>query len=74
MQDDILAGIKGKNYVVVADRKEAIHYGMSELKQNDILLILGKGHEDYQILGTTKVHFSDQEEVEKYIAMHQHES
>ena len=72
--DDILAGIKGENYVVVADRKEAIHYGMSELKQNDILLILGKGHEDYQILGTTKVHFSDQEEVEKYIAMHQHES
>lgn len=70
--DDILKGISGDNYVVVPDRREAIHYAMNELKDNDILLILGKGHEDYQILGTTKVHFSDQEEVEKYIQMHQH--
>lgn len=69
--NDILTGVSGQNYVVVADRKEAIAYGMNELKDNDILLILGKGHEDYQILGTKKVHFSDQEEVEKYIASHQ---
>ena len=32
-----------------------------------ILMILGKGHEDYQIIGTEKIHFSDQEEVEKYV-------
>ncbi len=38
------------------------------LVDKDILLILGKGHEDYQIIGTTKHHFSDQEEVKKYIS------
>ncbi len=43
----------------------------SLLKENDILMILGKGHEDYQIIGTEKIHFSDQEEVEKYIKEHQ---
>jgi len=43
------------------------------LKENDILMILGKGHEDYQIIGTEKIHFSDQEEVEKYIREHIHD-
>lgn len=71
--DDILKGIHNDNYVVIPDRKEAIIHGMNELNENDILMILGKGHEDYQILGTTKVHFSDQEEVEKYIKEHQHD-
>jgi len=71
--DDILKGIQSDNYVVIPDRKDAIAYGMKELKENDILMILGKGHEDYQILGTTKVHFSDQEEVEKYIREHSHD-
>ena len=46
---------------------------MSLLKENDILMILGKGHEDYQIIGTEKIHFSDQEEVEKYIKGHPHD-
>lgn len=68
---DILTGVSGENYVVVPDRREAIAYGMNELQDNDILMILGKGHEDYQILGTVKVHFSDQEEVQKYIDEHQ---
>lgn len=68
--DDILEGINSDNYVVIPDRKEAITYGMNQLKDNDIFMILGKGHEDYQILGTEKVHFSDQEEVEKYIGEH----
>ena len=71
--DDILTGIHSDNYVVIPDRKEAIAYGMKELKENDILMILGKGHEDYQILGTTKVHFSDQEEVEIFIKEHSHD-
>lgn len=71
--DDILTGIHSDNYVVIPDRKEAITYAMNELKDNDILMILGKGHEDYQILGTTKVHFSDQEEVEEFIKEHSHD-
>lgn len=68
--NDILTGIDRDNNVVIPDRKEAIAYGMSQLKDNDILMILGKGHEDYQILGTQKIHFSDQEEVEKYMMEH----
>ena len=68
--NDILTGIDRDNNVVIPDRKEAIAYGMSQLKNNDILMILGKGHEDYQILGTQKIHFSDQEEVEKYMMEH----
>ena len=41
--------------------------GLSLLKENDILMILGKGHEDYQIIGHEKIHFSDQEIVEEFI-------
>ena len=68
--NDILVGVSG-NYEVINDRHLAIVKGMSLLKENDILMILGKGHEDYQIIGTEKIHFSDQEEVEKYIKEHQ---
>ena len=39
---------------------------LKDAKEGDIVLIAGKGHEDYQIIGTTKHHFSDQEEVEKF--------
>ncbi len=64
---DILEGITTDNYEVIYDRKEAIKKGISMLKDNDCLLILGKGHEDYQIIGRTKIHLSDYEEVIKNI-------
>ena len=64
---DILAGIKKDNYEIIHDRREAIKKGLKLLKENDTLLILGKGHEDYQIIGTEKTHLSDKEEVLKYI-------
>ena len=64
---DILNGVEKENYEVIMDRKEAIKKGLSMLKEKDVLLILGKGHEDYQIIGHTKHHFSDLEEVENYI-------
>ena len=41
--------------------------GLEMLNNNDTLLILGKGHEDYQIIGHTKIHLSDKEEVLNYI-------
>lgn len=65
---DILAGVKKDNYEVIIDRKEAIYTGLSKLKRDDILLVLGKGHEDYQIIGHTKIHLDDSEEVLKFIS------
>ena len=64
---DILEGITTNNYEVIYDRKSAIKKGISMLKDNDCLLILGKGHEDYQIIGRSKIHLSDYEEVIKNI-------
>ena len=65
---DILSGVKKDNYKVIIDRKEAIQHALSKLQKNDILLILGKGHENYQIIGHTKIHLDDSEEVLKFIA------
>lgn len=48
-----------KNVMEIGDRKKAIESAVDLLKKNDILLIAGKGHEDYQIIGTTKHPFSD---------------
>ena len=59
--------IDKNNYEVILDRKKAIIKGIDLLKNNDILFILGKGHEEYQIINGIKYHFSDKEEVLKYI-------
>lgn len=67
IMNDILSGIDTNNYEIIYDRKKAIEKGISMLKNNDTLLILGKGHEDYQIIGREKIHLSDYEEVIKNI-------
>lgn len=59
--NDIVKGIKYSNYEIVKDRKSAIEKGISYLNDNDILLVLGKGHENYQIIGDKKFHFDDLE-------------
>lgn len=59
--DDIIKGFKNKNYIVEIDRKEAIKKAVLKAEKDDIILIAGKGHETYQILGTTKIHFDDRE-------------
>lgn len=56
---DIIKDLKYNNYEVILDRKKAIEKGISFLKKNDILLILGKGHEEYQIIKDKKIYFSD---------------
>ena len=58
---DIIEGVKKDNYEIILDRKEAINKGISLLKENDVLLILGKGHEDYQIVKGVKYHLDDME-------------
>lgn len=70
IMNDILAGVKTLNYEVELDRRKAIVKALDMMKKDDVVLILGKGHEDYQILGRTKVHLDDAEEVQKYIDSH----
>lgn len=67
IMDDIVSGIKKDNYEIIYDRALAIRKGLELLNDNDTLLILGKGHEDYQIIGHEKIHLSDKEEVLKFI-------
>ncbi len=57
----IEAGMKSGLYTVIADRKEAIRAALNMAKKGDIVVIAGKGHEDYQIIGMEKIHFSDKE-------------
>jgi UDP-N-acetylmuramoyl-L-alanyl-D-glutamate--2,6-diaminopimelate ligase len=63
---DVVSGIpSGTNLEVEIDRARAIASAIAAAGPADLVLIAGKGHEDYQILGTTKVHFDDREEAEK---------
>ena len=50
-----------RGYVVEADRRKAIGIAIQAASAGDVVLIAGKGHEDYQILGTNKIHFDDRE-------------
>ena len=51
------------NYCVIVNRKDAIQKAIALACPGDIIAVLGKGHEDYQIIGTKKYHFSDKEEI-----------
>jgi UDP-N-acetylmuramoyl-L-alanyl-D-glutamate--2,6-diaminopimelate ligase len=53
--------VPGSQYEIVLDRKAAIRRGMDLTREGDSVVIAGKGHEDYQILGTAKIHFDDRE-------------
>lgn len=64
---DIEKGLtKPGNYLIIKDRAEAISEAVRMSNKGDIVLIAGKGHEDYQIIGTKKIHFNDKEEVSKF--------
>ena len=61
--NDVEAGMAAGKHKRQVDRREAIKQAAAELQSGDILVVAGKGHEDYQILGKEKIHFSDREEV-----------
>lgn len=65
--NDLLKEKTNNNYIIELDRKKAIEQGIKMLTNNDILLILGKGHKNYQTIGNKKTHFSDKETVEEII-------
>ncbi len=65
--DDVEAGMiasgkqREKDYLVMPDRAEAIHRAIAMARPGDLVMIAGKGHENYQILGTHRIHFDDVE-------------
>jgi UDP-N-acetylmuramoyl-L-alanyl-D-glutamate--2,6-diaminopimelate ligase len=63
--EEIESGIKGvySNYRIVPDRRKAIEEALAMASKGDIVLIAGKGHEDYQIIGEKKSRFDDKEVV-----------
>ncbi|OUC52281.1 UDP-N-acetylmuramoyl-L-alanyl-D-glutamate--2,6-diaminopimelate ligase [Eggerthia catenaformis] len=59
--------LSSDHYTVVENRKEAIYYALDHALKNDVILILGKGHETHMVLeNEVKVHYSDKESVESY--------
>jgi UDP-N-acetylmuramoyl-L-alanyl-D-glutamate--2,6-diaminopimelate ligase len=63
-------GEEGVRCIVEPDRKAAIRYALGRAQPGDAVVVAGKGHEDYQIIGATVTHFSDVEEVRKYFYEH----
>ena len=55
------------NYEIVPDRAEAIRRALSTAQKDDIVIVAGKGHENYQLVGTEKRHFSDQEVIREFL-------
>lgn len=64
---DVLAGIEKDNYMVVENRRDAIKKSIEIAKAGDVIVIAGKGHEDYQILKSGKIHFDEREIVKEIL-------
>jgi len=66
--DDILKGMSSANIHKIIERPKAVEQAFNELKENEILLLAGKGHEDYILIHGVKHPYSDIGEVEKFLA------
>jgi len=64
----IVAGIPaGTPYKVIADRREAIRFAVQNARQGDVVIVAGKGHENYQEICGVRKHFSDRETLEEFL-------
>lgn len=66
--DDIVKGITSVKYQRITERPKAVEHAFNELKEKEILLLAGKGHEDYILIKGVKHPYSDIKEVEKFLA------
>ncbi|MEQ1515179.1 MAG: UDP-N-acetylmuramoyl-L-alanyl-D-glutamate--2,6-diaminopimelate ligase [Usitatibacteraceae bacterium] len=66
--EDIESGMKGAKFRSIPDRHQAIFEALNDAKAGDIVMIAGKGHEDYQVIGDVKHHFSDVEVAQEALA------
>ena len=66
---DILAGMYQSQtpHIVVENRMEAIHYAMDHAQKDDVIVLMGKGHETYQIIGTEKHHLDEREIIAEHL-------
>ena len=71
---DILEGMTHTDtpYVVVENRVEAIHYAIDHAQSGDVIVLCGKGHEDYQVIGREKHHLDEREVVAEYLRFRAH--
>ncbi|MBI4665894.1 MAG: UDP-N-acetylmuramoyl-L-alanyl-D-glutamate--2,6-diaminopimelate ligase [Nitrospinae bacterium] len=72
--EEVLAGIDREEnpageLMVEADRRAAIRSAVAQAREGDIVVIAGKGHENYQIIGATKIHFDDREEAAEAVRL-----
>lgn len=67
--DEIMAGMEGKTTPTlrICDRRKAIHAAIDKASAGDVILLAGKGHEDYQIIGHEKRHMDEREIVAEYL-------
>ena len=65
--DDIVPGMDGSPFERLADRREAIGYALGQARSGDLVLLAGKGHERYQIVGTERQPFDERLIVEEYL-------
>jgi UDP-N-acetylmuramyl tripeptide synthase len=68
--EDVEAGMRetAKPYEKIADRREAIHRAIRQASTGDLVVIAGKGHEDYQLIGHETLHFDDKEVAREALA------
>jgi UDP-N-acetylmuramoyl-L-alanyl-D-glutamate--2,6-diaminopimelate ligase len=66
--DDIESGMHGRNHERITDRRDAIQRALEVASPEDVVLLAGKGHETYQVRGTTKYPFDEKEIVKSLTA------
>ncbi|SFC95881.1 UDP-N-acetylmuramoyl-L-alanyl-D-glutamate--2,6-diaminopimelate ligase [Clostridium uliginosum] len=64
---DVESGIEKDNYIIIENRKEAIKKAIDIAKENDVIVIAGKGHETYQILKDKTIHFDEREVIKEIL-------